>query len=197
MKRRYLRRTTRRSHGEKECSLPLKLLKREGGGPRRKQVKYAPDVPRVIETTRRRAALKDALDEKRDERMAPDGVPLERRERRREDGTMKADRPKSPPSIEHVAEVVQNDSQSNVRAEVLWHVERRGRRPRRRAPAIRDEAEGGVGDAVAAQPPKILQTTRRLSMSGGRPIVRSTRRSTRSGRRRTASTCSWRRGNHF
>ena len=112
---RKFRRTFRRRHSEEECRLPLKLLEREGRGPRRKQVKHLPDVPRLIETTRRRAALKDALNESRDERMASDGVSIERRKRRREDGPMEPDRPKGPPSIEHVAEVVEDNPQSDAR----------------------------------------------------------------------------------
>jgi len=114
-KGRKFRWTLRRRHGEEKRSLPLKLLEGEGRRPRREKVKDAPDVPRVIETTCRRAALKNALDESRDERMASDGVSIERRKRRREDGPMEPDRPKGPPSIEHVAEVVEDDPQSDVR----------------------------------------------------------------------------------
>ena len=102
-------------------------------------------------------ALKDALVESRDEQMASDGVSIERRKRRREDGPMEPDRTKGPPSIEHVAEVVEDDLQSDARErkssgtkkgaesvpDAVVSVAGRG------APASRDEAKGGVGDAVA------------------------------------------------
>ena len=109
-----------------------------GGGPRRKQVKYAPDVPRVIETTRRRAALKDALNEPRDERMMPDGVSLERWERRQEDGAMKANRPKSSPFSEHVAKVIQD----NVTSESGSSLARRKARKAPQIPSYRRREEG-------------------------------------------------------
>ena len=170
-KGRQFRRSLRRRHGEEKRSLPLKLLEGEGRGPRREKVKDAPDVPRVVEATRWRSTLKNSLYETRDERMLPDGMSIERRKRRREDRAMEPNRPEGSPSVEHIAEIVEDDSQRDVRERKRSGTQKVAERvpdaivsaAGRGAPASRDEPKSGVGDAVASQPPQILQTTRRRS----------------------------------
>ena len=167
-KRCKLRWTARRSHGNEESRLPLKLLETQRRLPRRKNRKHLPNVPRLVDAALRRALVEDAFDESTDQLMFSYWDAVLARQSHGENGAMKTNRSIRQTLMKKEGQVVKDHRQIDgiernpSGAQKVFECAP-GRIVAGRcgtSPASGDKSKNGVGEAGGVEPPEILQAAR-------------------------------------